>query len=356
MKNSLRSRRFPLFLVRAALFLLAAASQSAQAQDEPTIVKDTIRFMPFTNPCQSCPGSIWRWTPRVEFRVNGPIASGSQLYVEAMLPGSTKPWVTFDCRTEETAKGRWWETGNCGGPDLPDAKGTLATGLVEFKIRMRNELNGTNITLFTGKAKVGKVPSGLTGPYAKDFVFYADHDWNLPIGYIYLASGHGVPEGWPPRLYAVMWFRSSMGSAAISAHLFYQGKEVAKEEGCNNEDVETNQRSTYKWTRFTCEFRYVYGNRPERASKEAPIHELSKNPGEYEIKVLQKGHLARSVKFTVAEGGSFDNGIATANKLGSDRVIVPVQIIGTQDGPWDRTAWKTGAFYGNPLTGFTAIP
>ena len=21
---------------------------------------------------------------------------------------------------------------------------------------------------------------------------------------------------------------------------------------------------------------------------------------------------------------------------------------------WDKTAWKTGAFYGNPLTGFTA--
>ena len=50
-----------------------------------------------------------------------------------------------------------------------------------------------------------------------------------------------------------------------------------------------------------------------------------------------------------------DNGIATANKLGSDRVIVPVQVIGNQ-GPWDRRSWKTGAFYGNPLTGFTAIP
>jgi hypothetical protein len=79
---------------------------------------------------------------------------------------------------------------------------------------------------------------------------------------------------------------------------------------------------------------------------------LSKNPGEYEIKVLSAGHLARSVKFTVAADGSFDNGIASANKLDSERIIVPVQVIGNQ-GPWDKTAWKTGAFYGNPLTGFT---
>jgi hypothetical protein len=28
-------------------------------------------------------------------------------------------------------------------------------------------------------------------------------------------------------------------------------------------------------------------------------------------------------------------------------------VLGNQ-GPWDKTAWKTGAFYGNPLTGFTA--
>jgi hypothetical protein len=79
------------------------------------------------------------------------------------------------------------------------------------------------------------------------------------------------------------------------------------------------------------------------------------NPGDYEVKVLIVKHLARSIKLTVNADGSFDNGIATANKLGSDRVIVPVQVIGDQTTTWDRTAWKTG-FYGNPLTGFTAIP
>jgi hypothetical protein len=85
------------------------------------------------------------------------------------------------------------------------------------------------------------------------------------------------------------------------------------------------------------------------------IHVLAENPGEYEVKILRNNKLARSLKFTVAPGGSFDNGIAKSNKLGSNRVIVPVQIIGDQDGIWDRNAWRD-AFYGNPLTGFTALP
>jgi len=66
------------------------------------------------------------------------------------------------------------------------------------------------------------------------------------------------------------------------------------------------------------------------------------------------GHLARSIKFKAGPNGNFDNGIAKANKLGTDRVIVPVQVIGDLSGPWNRNAWKTEAFYGNPLTGFSA--
>ena len=71
--------------------------------------------------------------------------------------------------------------------------------------------------------------------------------------------------------------------------------------------------------------------------------------------MLQQGRLTRTAKFTVAADGSYDNGIASANNLGSAKVIVPFKI--TVDlAPWDHMAWKTGAYYGNPLTGFTAPP
>jgi hypothetical protein len=74
-----------------------------------------------------------------------------------------------------------------------------------------------------------------------------------------------------------------------------------------------------------------------------------------EVKVLRNGKLARVAKFTVgADGKIVDNGIGKSNNLGAPRMILPVQIVGADDGEWDKTAWKTGAFYGNSLSGFTA--
>src|SRR2546425_889248 len=54
----------------------------------------------------------WSWTPRIVYRVNGPISAGSQLSVEFNLP-SGKPWIKFDCNTNETKEGYWWQT-ECG--------------------------------------------------------------------------------------------------------------------------------------------------------------------------------------------------------------------------------------------------
>jgi hypothetical protein len=112
-----------------------------------------------------------------------------------------------------------------------------------------------------------------------------------------------------------------------------------------------------KWARVICSFPNVKGH--DKTGDEpgfGPLHLLAANPGDYEFKLLWNNRLARSIKFTVAPDGKFDNGIAGSNKLGSTRVIVPVQILGDQDGQWDKAAWKTDAFYGNPLTGFTALP
>jgi hypothetical protein len=61
----------------------------------------------------------------------------------------------------------------------------------------------------------------------------------------------------------------------------------------------------------------------------------------------------QALEFKVGPDGKFVSAIASANKLGSDRSIIPVQIIGDQDGKWNKTAYKADAFYGNPLTGFT---
>ena len=360
-------------LTLALIAMLLSAVNSA-AQDQPTIAKDSVQVNAFTLSSYKKNFKVFSWVPKMEFRVNGPIASGSQLYAEFTVPG-TGPWVKFDCQTEEVQPGRWWKT-ECGARDIPEDKGSTYTGTVNFTIKLRNELAGTDSTLFTGRTKVAKVHSNETGPdYVNHFVYYVDDDWNLPIGYLYLTPDdvRGMKF---PGFNMAFWVRGDPTN--FQPHLFYQGKEVGKinygsdevgRAGCEA-DIE-KQTTQYvddslpqkaKWSRVVCSFPNIKGwdttgeERSPFPGQTGSIHFIKTNPGDYEFKVLWRNHLARSIKFTVGADGKFDNGIATANRLGSNRVILPVQIIGDQDGAWDKTAWKTEAFYGNPLTGFTPVP
>lgn len=350
------------------LALLAAlAPATAAGQEQPVVAKDSVQVTAYTLNSYRKNYDVWSWVPRMEYRVNGPVPSGGQLYAEFSMPTGGM-WVKFDCPTEETQAGRWWKT-SCGGRAVPEEKGSTYTGPVSFAIKLRNELAGTDVTLFTGKAKVEKVLSNEHGPKAANkFVYYVNHDWNLPVGYIYLTPDDlkGMER---PDFHVAFWVRGEASN--FEPHLFHQGKEISRKmfEGeqvgkpsCES-DVENNTThyvadtvpQKAKWARVVCSFPNVKGwdKSGETYGLFGPPHLLSANPGEYELKVLWNNKLARSVKFTVAPGGKFDNGLSAANKLGSDRVIVPVTVLGEQDGQWDRAAWKTDAFYGNPLNGFT---
>jgi hypothetical protein len=234
---------------------------------------------------------------------------------------------------------------------------------------MRNELAGTNSTIYTGKITSAKTLSNEHGPKAANkFVYYVDQDWNLPIGYIYYTQNDVY--GWQyPTFNIAFWVRGEAGR--FDPHLFFQGKEIGRvfsdgtqvgAAGCEARvDIQTTHYvndampQKAKWSRVECSFPMVkqwdktQGGQPN--SNE--MFMMASNPGEYEFKLLWNNKLARTIKFTVGPDGKLENGIAPANKLGNDRVIVPVTILGDQDGTWGRAAWKTEAFYGNPLTGFT---
>jgi hypothetical protein len=353
------------FIIALAVVGWRTSANTATTQDQPTIQKDSIQITAFTVNSYKGNFDFWSWLPRMQFRVNGPIASGSQLYVEFSTPQG--PWVKFDCATDNIQKGYWWKT-ECGGRDIGEEKAITYTGPVNFTIKMRNELSGTDSTLFTGKMKVAKARTNEVGPKAANkWVYWVDHDWNLPIGYVYLTASDVY--GWKmPDFHMAFWIRGEAGR--FEPHLFYQGKEVGKVFMDNTEvgrascgTVIENMTSHYvedsvpqkaKWARVECDFYNIKGH--NTTGERDDIFTLAKNPGEYEFKLLWNNKLARSMKFTVQPGGKFDNGIATANQLGSDIVIVPVQIIGDQDGVWNKTAWQTDAFYGNPLKGFTPVP
>jgi hypothetical protein len=348
MRKRIQSQLIALLPSIALVAMLTLFANTAPAADEPTIAKDSIRITFQTGNVRGGfekPG----WVPAIEYRVNGPIASGSKLSVDFTLPAKN-PWVSFDCRTGETEKGRWWRA-ECGGESISNEKAVDYTGPVAFTIRLRNELSGTNLTLFTGKAKVGKTPPPpKSGPnyHVTSSEFYADDDWRIPIGYVFFEkdSGHSNQS----FLHVVFWYRGN--PAEVESHLFYKGKDIAKCQVPGNGPADWNPKK-YQWGFADCQFLGVYPAAPPEDEGYEPNFALSKNPGDYEVKALLAGRLARSIKFNVDAGGKFDNGIATANKLGSNRVIVPVQVIGNQEA-WDQTAWKAGAFYGNPLTGFTA--
>ena len=151
--------------------------------------------------------------------------------------------------------------------------------------------------------------------------------------------------------------------------MFYKGQEVGAEQGpfdCST--TEQNPRPTNgthdsvaqggTWERVACSLKGL-----EWTGGNKGYHTLDKNPGEYEVKVLWKNELVRTMKFTVGPDGKItDNGLARTNAIigldpinGRDtkRVVIPVTVLGTQDGKWDRNAWKTEAFFGNPLNGFS---
>jgi hypothetical protein len=366
-----RSTLIPLFTVFLAFVSFNARANS---DDPPSISKDSIQVRAFTLSSYKKNSSTWSWVPEINFSVNGPIASGSLLTVEFSMPGAAG-WVKLDCRTQPVGPGFSHST-ECGGREVAEDKGVTYTGPVSFTIRLRNELAGTDATLFSGKMKVAKVRSNATAPNtANHFVYYVDHDWNLPIAYLFYEGDNqyeeGRPERWAkPKFNLAFWTRGETNGFA-TAHLFYSGKEIGKllyngrevgtpscsvDEARNAPTHITSPEGQFIWTRRKCTFNNVIPWNKTRDSNETMfgrLHLFSENPGEYELKIMHNGRLIRTLKFAAdREGKLVDNGIAKGNKLGSDRMIVPITVLGDHDGPWDRNAWKTDAFYGNPLTGF----
>src|SRR5262249_1704417 len=157
--------------------------------------------------------------------------------------------------------------------------------------------------------------------------YFVDHDWNMPIGYVFYTPDD--LKGWDyPMLHVAFWVRGEAG--ILDAHLFYQGKEVgllaqgvgkasceAEIENGTSQFVDNSVPQKAKWERVLCDFNNVRGwdKTGQSPGMFGSAHSLAKNPGEYELKLLRKNHLARSVKFTVNTEGKFDNGIAAANKL-----------------------------------------
>jgi hypothetical protein len=302
----------------------------------------------------------WSWMPEMSFIVTGPITTGSAFFIDFTNEAGA-PWYTVECETPSIGATRWQKIVTPAITTHIDKRTTLATGNFGFTIRLKNELGGTNEKVFGGKFKVTKFHVGNNLPAFKNqFEYVVDQDWNLPIGYLYFNTP--ADQNMPP-LVVSMWFRGELDNTKLAAYLFCNGKPIAssKEQtgGASYDSaIFANSNEGTRWERWKFSWGQVRGWNTDTSSANntSQIFFLNQNPGEYEVKVLREGDLARSAKFTVgADGRLVDNGITQKNNLGGLAMILPVKVIGAADGQWDANAWQAGAFYGNPLTGF-AVP
>jgi hypothetical protein len=334
-----------------------AQQQAASESGGIAVLKNLVSVTARTVTSYKGDGSTYSWTPVIKFDTSGNIPSGAQYHAAVSLPNGT-PWAEMDCKWVGGSQSNYYQ---CGGPDFPEEKGTTATGVFPFAIKMRNELQGTDQTLFTGKVKIEKAPGdeGTPAERAKKSFFYPAHDWALPVGYVY----YGPEENY---LYTSFWVRGSTYN--IKPHVFYKGRELdygGNDKASCRDRAEVGDayirsvKPAPVWRFVECRLYTVIVS--EKGNRDDTRHRLLSNPGEYEIKVLWDDELARSIKFNVGPDGQLAGGVPLLYRIQGDGerlsgVIVPVQIIGAQDGPWDRNAWKTDAFYGNPPQGFAPAP
>lgn len=355
---------------KALLLLLASLgarfAAPARAADGPTIVKPYVyvgveQIVHLWSPtAKKFVDNTTAWAPHVRFYVQGPINGGSQFSVEFTKPGGAA-WWKMDCPTNEIKADDYADLATPRPEFKDDKKYTNGVGVYGFKIRLKNEVTGENRVMFTGRFKVGKIPKGMGQKGRQNIVaFYVDNDAMLPIGYIRHpdeSSNHNPPFS------LAMWFKGDINGSDLAGYLFYKGKQIAstKDQGTAGTEEEalttnSNDAGDPRWGLWEITWTNILITNPRPEEELNPaIHYLDKNPGQYEVKVTRAGKLARSATFTVGEDGKIvDNGLVAANNLATYRTILPVKVLGTLDGTWQKMAWKTEAFYGNPMKGFTA--
>lgn len=190
----------------------------------------------------------------------------------------------------------------------------------------------------------------------------------MPIGYIsfhyseFLRSN--AVGGFP--LEFNMWFKKYLGpkNHGMEAQLFYKGQQIGATADyhrsfVSNEVQASGQGHIYSpdlhnWELWKIRWQNVIidNNGPYNDEIRKKSFLVDKNPGEYTVKVLQKGVQVREAKFTVGSDGRIVDRYSKPVYLTYHKVIVPVTVIGPAE-KYNVVAWKTEAFYGNPMAGFS---
>lgn len=296
-----------------------------------------------------------KWYPDVSFKVAYTGETRLRYKAEYTLPTGA-PWYTETLELKGDAPFYTMESADDGEKA---AKAIPTEGLFGLKLTNMRD----NSTAFQGKFRITKFKQpNASGP--KDVSYAVDHDWALPIGYTNI--GWDVDDGPSDKGYPGirMWFKGGFKTSDLEARLFHNGKQIATTDeggsvgggGDSRFPKYAGDNPALKWEllEFSWPNKVLFAasEQGERYAKATDAFILNQMPGEYTVKVYYQGEQVRETKFKIANGDFADVGVSLPNGLKTYRVILPVRVMGTAD-KWNPTRWKTEAFYGNPLPGFT---
>jgi hypothetical protein len=250
-----------------------------------------------------------------------------------------------------------YQSPNPFGSGIINTKSTNGIGVYGFKITNQD----TKEVLYQGKFKVGKYSRGHSPQEKNKLGFYVEHDWLLPFGTI--GFHHSLDEVGAMSPELSVWLKGSIQANELEARVFYQNRQVATTKdagGASDYDTRASDSAAAfvpnnVWKRWQFSWRnFLFDNNGSFNRENFPdAFYADKNPGDYTVKIYRNGTQIRELGFTIgADGRIVVPGYSNQIPMPYYRVILPVKITDKSE-KWDSAAWKTDAFYGNPLTGFT---
>jgi hypothetical protein len=331
------------------------------ATDVPLFLADTLEIRADTQdyywklPKES---NYTSWTPSLRFNVIYDGSARLRYKADYFMPDGS-PW--FSESLEQRGAEEETSSVSIVSEQVQDKdKGKALVNGGVFGVKITNMRD--NSVAFQGKFKVVRYRSeGTDARFKNLFDFYVDQDWSLPIGYTNI-----VWSNLDPYPLIRMWFKGGIKASDLEARVFHNGQQIATTDDGGNVDT-IGERSpkraggdpalTWKLFEFNWYKKLIFSSDPAKLkaeSRSSPCADklcINQTPGEYTVKVFYKGEQVRETRFSIAGGNFADNGIARQNRLSTDKVMLPVKVMGNAD-KWNATAWKTEGFYGNPLEGF----
>lgn len=294
------------------------------------------------------------WVPRLNAKVFYGGSTKLRLKAEYTMPDGT-PWFTDALEFRGDFDARSGVSSVNSPSDSDRDKKAIVTGGV-FGLRITNIRD--NSVLFNGKFTVVRYkPKYSDARYKNEVDYYTDYDWKLPMAIADLdwEEDHATPT-------IRMWFKGDLKTDSFEAQLYKDGKMIATTDDGGN--VNTGERY-YADKRgddqslFWHEFTFSWPNRVEFIRTEElrnftsyqNAKFINQMPGDYVVKVSYNGEPVRETHFTIGNNGDYlDTGIAKKSGISTNKIFLPVKVMGTVD-KWNPINAKTMGFYGVPVVG-----